>query len=231
MASVTPAVRLDVWADVACPWCFIGVRHLRDALEQVRGDGVAVDVRHRPFRLEPALPADGVDFGPHMHAKLGGEHAAAGAFERVTEVGRSVGIDFDFDAVGKMPATVLAHRAVLAYDGDPRQEAVLDALFSAYFERGLDITNPTVVVVETAAAAGESLDAVRERLAEPRLSVRVEDDGAVAAGIGVHAVPTFVADAGEPDGPLGLSDIAVAVQGAQPACVLVGLLHEAVARA
>ncbi|MFN8169371.1 MAG: DsbA family oxidoreductase [Candidatus Nanopelagicales bacterium] len=222
-------VRLDVWADIACPWCYIGSRHLGAALEEERAAGREVVVRHRPFELQPAMPPDGVPMKAFFEARFGGPDAVQGMFDRVTEVGRSVGIDFDFDAMPKAPNTRLAHAAVLSYDGDPRQRDVLLRLYAAYFEQGLDITDREVVVAVVAEASGDAAEEVAARLVD---TGALDDDLSVARALGVDAVPLFVADAGDASGDeLGLSAAAIAVSGAQPARTLTHLLDQARTRA
>lgn len=223
------ALRLDVWADIACPWCYIGTRHLDAALAVESDEGREVVVRHRPFELQPTMPPEGLPMRPFFEARFGGPEAVEGMFERVREVGLSVGIDFDFEAMPKAPNTRLAHAAVLSYDGDERQRQVLLRLYAAYFEQGLDITDREVLAAAIAEVTGESPDDIHPRLDD---HAPLDADLHVARQLGVDAVPLFVADAGDPDEDgLGLSAAAIAVSGAQPARTLVHLLEQARSRA
>jgi len=220
-------VRVDLWADIACPWCYLGVRRLDAVLAE---SGEAVVVRHRPFMLNPDLPPEGVPMAGYLEAKFGGSEALAEAHARLSALGREVGIAYDFAAVGKAPNTRLAHHLLLTYDGDPRQHDVELALYSAYFERGLDVTDAATLVDVTAAVTGDSTADVQARLDSPTADL----DAAFALGrdLGISAVPTYVADAGaDVDPEVGLSAAAVAVQGAQPAEVLAQVLAEARRRA
>jgi predicted DsbA family dithiol-disulfide isomerase len=220
-------IRIDVWADIACPWCYLGVRRLDAALEE---SGEAVEVRHRPFMLNPNLPPEGVPMAGYLEARLGNADSVAEAHARLTALGAEVGIAYDFAAVGKAPNTRLAHHLLLSYDGDPRQHAVELALYSAYFERGLDVTDADTLVTVTAEATGEPVTDVRARLESP--SDVLDDAFALGRDLGIGAVPTFVADAGtDVDPSVGLSAAAVAVQGAQPSEVLRDVLAEARRRA
>jgi predicted DsbA family dithiol-disulfide isomerase len=223
------ALRLDVWADIACPWCYIGTRHLDAALAHENEQGRDVVVRHRPFELQPTMPADGVPFRPFFESLFGGPDAVDGMIDRVSEVGRTVGIDFDFASMPKAPNTRLAHAAVLSYDGDERQRAVLLRLYAAYFEQGLDITDREVLAAAIAEVTGEAPAEIHPRLDD---HAPLDADLHVARQLGVDAVPLFVADGGEPDADsLGLSAAAIAVSGAQPARTLVHLLEQARSRA
>jgi predicted DsbA family dithiol-disulfide isomerase len=223
-----PAVRLDVWADIACPWCYIGTKRLSTVLDHEQAAGREVVVRHRPFELQPDLPVDGVPMRPFFEATFGGPDAMRRVFERTADAGRDVGIAFDFDAMPKAPNTRLAHALVVSYDGDERQRAVLETLFAAYFEHGLDVTDRTVLSGLIVDLTGEpGVDVAR------RFESTIALDAELLAGVelGVDAVPMFVADAGTPNDALGLSAAAIAVQGAQPERTLVHLLEQARARA
>jgi predicted DsbA family dithiol-disulfide isomerase len=223
-------LRLDVWADVACPWCFVGTMRLDAVLESASRQGTRVVVRHRPFELNPDLPPEGVPMAGYLESRLGSPEALAGAHARLVELGAEVGIAFDFAAVGKAPNSRLAHHLLTTYDGDPRQHRAVRALYSGYFERGRDVTDVETLVELVSTATGEGAAEVRARLEAPRDGL----DAALRLGrdLGVTAVPTFVADAGpDPDPETGLSAAVVAMQGAQPAEALEQLLAEARRRA
>ena len=200
-------IRIDLWADIACPWCYLGVTRLDRALAE---SGEDVVVRHRPYMLNPALPPEGVPMAGYLEALMGSAAAVAEGHARLTALGAEVGIAYDFAAVGKAPNTRLVHHLLVSYDGDPRQHAVELACYSAYFERGLDVTDADTL------APTDDLDAAF----------------ALGRDLGITAVPTFVADAGTAVDPeMGLSAAAVAVQGAQPEDVLRQVLAEARRRA
>jgi predicted DsbA family dithiol-disulfide isomerase len=228
--QVATPIRVDLWADIACPWCYLGSARLDEVLAERQAAGETVVVRHRPFELNPGLPPEGVPMSGFVEARFGDAGALRDAQARLAEMGRDLGLAFDFEAVGKAPNTRLAHHVLDTYDGDARQRPAVHALYRAYFELGLDVTDAATVVEVVAAATGESLAQVRERLHSPTDAV----DAAFMLGreLGVTAVPTFVADAGpDVDPEVGLSAAAVAVQGAQSREVLGQVLDEARRRA
>ena len=164
-------------------------------------------MRHRPFELNPGLPPEGVPVAGFLEARFGDVGALREAQARLTAMGRELG---------------------LAYDS--RKQVAVRALYRAYFERGLDVTDPAMIVEVVSASTGEDAGQVQARLESATDAV----DAAFALGreLGVSAVPTFVADAGAVVDPeVGLSSAAVAVQGAQPIEVLVQVLDEARRRA
>ncbi len=222
--TVTP-VRLDVWADVVCPWCFLGTVQLQPALDAAAADGIDVVVRHRPFQLNPAQPLEGVDVEEHLVAAMGHE-ALEESRRRLEALGAAVGIAFDFAAQKRSPNTRDLHLLLSTYDGDTRQRGVLLALYSAYFEQGRDLVDRGVVVHVVSTATGELPDEVEERLAAP--GDALDADLQLGRELGVSGVPTFVADAGTDLDPVaGLSAAAVAMSGAQPAEALGHLIAEA----
>jgi predicted DsbA family dithiol-disulfide isomerase len=229
--TTSPTVRLDMWADIACPWCFIGQVKLDAAIEAERSEGRAVDVRHRPFQLNPSLPPTGVDAAEYFAPIFGGEERMRAAFARTEGIARDVGLAIDHASMTKAANTRYAHAVVLSYDGDPHQRAVLMAMYSAYFEQGRDITDHDVVHRVAAHASGESLDDVAARVASFDLTT-LEQSFALGRALGVSAVPTFVADAGaDVDPDVALSPAAVAVQGAQDSATLQQVFAEARRRA
>lgn len=192
-------VTLDFWADLACPWCYVGSRRLALAVAH-EADG-SVLTRWRSFQLQPGVtsasaPLDEASVAPVLAA------------------GREVGILFRRAALDRQPDTALAQRAVLLYDGEPRQRAVSAALHAAHFERGLDIARLETVVATTAHASGETEDRVRQRLLAGEGATELAADLLEARLIGVTAAPTYVV-AGR-----------VAVQGAQEVEVLRALIAE-----
>jgi len=229
--TTASTVRLDMWADIACPWCFIGQVKLDAAIAAERAEGRDVDVRHRPFQLNPALPPEGVDAAEYFAPIFGGEERMREAFARTEGIARDVGLAIDHASMTKAANTRYAHAVVLSYDGDPRQRAVLMAMYSAYFEQGRDITVPDVVQAVAAHASGETPVEVAARVASFDLAA-LDSSFSLGRELGVNAVPTFVADAGaDVDPDVGLSAAAVAVQGAQDPATLQQVFAEARRRA
>ncbi len=198
--STPPAlVSLDFWADLACPWCYVGSRRLALAVAH-EADG-SVLTRWRSFQLQPGATSDSAPL----------DRASVAA---VLAAGREVGIVFRRDALDRQPDTALAQRAVLLYDGEPRQRAVSAALHAAHFERGLDLAGLDTVVASTAHASGETQDRVRQRLQSGEGETQLAADLLEARLIGVTATPTYVVPG------------RVAVQGAQEVDVLRDLIAE-----
>lgn len=188
-------VQLDVFADVACPWCFIGKRRLERVLA-AQPEG-SVQVRWRAYELQPTLPREGVDARTFFLRKFGGEQQMRQAFAQVTGIGAGEGIAFDFDRMRRAPNTLLAHQAIVMARGLGCQEQMVDALFRGHFEQGADVGDLEQV-----------LDLVERHnvgLHRATLGAMLEHDAALpvvrcdldaAAGKGVSGVPFFVAEGG-----------------------------------
>lgn len=184
----TEPVTIEIVSDMVCPWCWIGKRRLDSALEQL--PDIAVERVWRPYMLNPDMPAEGMDRDTYLAAKFGAERLPR-LHEPLAEIGRQEGIPFDFHAIRKMPSSLDAHRLARWARSAGVQPAVIEDLFSRYFEKGEDISDP-VVLLDVAEQAGMDAAIVAELLAGDQDSdlVRREDD--LARRIGVTGVPTYV---------------------------------------
>lgn len=175
-----------MWSDVVCPWCYIGKRKMESALEA--WDGEPVEVRWRPFQLDPASPNDGAPMTEALAVKFGGAAAVKAAHERVEQVAASVGLEYHLGAT-RQANTLDAHKLVsLAYEQGV-QGAVQERIFRANFTEGQHVGDPDVLV-KLAADAG--LTGAEEALHDEALTARVRQELAEGVGIGVRSVPTFV---------------------------------------
>jgi predicted DsbA family dithiol-disulfide isomerase len=180
---------VEIHSDVVCPWCYVGLRRLQ-AARSARPD-LELDVRFRPFELNPDMPPAGEDRASHLARKFGGTAAVSAAEERLRGVGVEVGIAFRFDRICRTPNTRAAHRLIARAAQVDRAEPVAEALFAAYFERGLDIGD-VAVLVETASESGldgsEVGELLRTRTGFDALA-RAELEG---LHLGINGVPAFV---------------------------------------
>lgn len=174
-------MKLEVASDVICPWCYIGKRRLERALSLLKNE-LSPQIRWLPFQLNPGMPKEGVPRAEYRRAKFGSLERSRQLDARVIAEGKSEGIDFAFDRIQRTPNTTQAHRLIaLAED----QNAVVDALFRAYFEEARDIGDPAVLA-DIAAQCG--VKGWSERA--PDVSA-LEDE---VRAMGISAVPTFIFD-------------------------------------
>lgn len=178
---------IDVYSDTVCPWCYLGKRRL-DAALQAR-PALAVEVRWRPFELNPDMPAGGAERGEYLRRKFGDGARLREIQERLTMLGAAAGIDYRFDRISRMPNTRAAH-ALAALAGE-RQGAVVEGLFRAYFEQGRDVGD-LAVLAAVASDAGLDGAALRPRLAAAEAYASVAAEEREAQRLGITGVPFFV---------------------------------------
>ncbi len=184
---------IDVVSDVVCPWCYIGKRRLEAALATLaaREPELRPVVRWHPFQLNPDLPPEGVDRASYLEAKFGGRARAGEIYARVKAAGASVGLALDFDRIERQPNTLDAHRLVAWAQEQGDADAIVEALFAAYFLQGRPVGDRD----ELAAIAGEAgldRDAAAAFLASGVLAAEVADGDARARALGIGGVPFFV---------------------------------------
>jgi len=182
---------IDVISDAICPWCWIGKAHLDAALKDLRRDGLEFRIRWRPFQLNPDMPEEGVERDAYRAAKFGSLERSRELDAGVAEAGRAAGLTFRHDLMRRTPNTVAAHRVIRAAEAAGVQDAVVDALFRAYFQQGQDIGD-AAVLDEVAGAAGLPGTAAMLAGEDHREAVLAEDMAARRGGI--SGVPSFLMD-------------------------------------
>jgi predicted DsbA family dithiol-disulfide isomerase len=184
-------MRIDVVSDMICPWCYLGKRRLEAALAG-RPD-IQAEVHWLPFELNPAMPEGGLPRDEYLAPKLGGLEAMRAAQERLTALGASEGVEYRFERITRSPNTRAAHALARIAAEAGRADALLEALFRAYFAEGRDVGEVATLVT----LAGEvGLDAVEveARLASRRDWPVLEQAGAEIRAAGVSGVPFFILD-------------------------------------
>ncbi len=205
---------IDVVSDMVCPWCYLGKARLDLALAEVL-DEVSVDVNWRPYRLNPDYPPEGVDQKAELEKKLGGKDKVEQAHEMLTQLGKEVGINFDFEAIKVGPNTLDAHRLSLWAHAEGRefQDKVVTELFRANFEDGLNIGDHKVLA-DIGEKAGMNREVVEKLLASDADKDTVIAEIDAAQQMGVAGVPFFILDQ------------KYAVSGAQSKEVLINALRD-----
>lgn len=186
-----PPIALDVFADIACPWCFIGHRRLQAVL--AAGAGPAFALRHRAFELQPQMPPRGRPMREYLAERFGSAEDAAERLAGVAAEAQRSGLPFDPEAMAVAPNTRLAHRAVSLARDQGFETPALDALYLAYFAEGRDVTDFAVVVERLADAGLPDPPALAARLAAGEGEEEVAEDETIAAQIRARAVPLVVA--------------------------------------
>jgi len=188
--SEASSITVDVVSDVVCPWCFIGQKRLDKA---IAASGVAVQVRWRPFQLDPTIPAEGKDRHAYMLEKFGSEQRIHEIHARIEPLGAAEGISFDFDAIKVAPNTLDAHRLIrwAGAAGEGEQNRLVRLLFQLNFEQGKDLGDHAVLV-EAAREAGMDAAIAATLLPTDADVESVRAEIATAARMGVTGVPCFL---------------------------------------
>jgi predicted DsbA family dithiol-disulfide isomerase len=210
-------MKVEIYSDVACPWCYIGKRRFERALAAFPGAG-EVEVVYRPYQLNPDAPATAFPLRQYLAQRFGPRGAQMA--RQVTETARGEGIVMDFDsamAANTLDAHRLLRMAKREY-GALVQQALKETLLEAHFGQGEDIGDPGVLE-SLGAGAGMDGERVRDYLAGGEGRREVKDEIAQAQRLGITAVPTFVIDG------------RYAVQGAQPASAFLLVLEQAAGEA
>lgn len=183
-----PTLRIEVFSDVACPWCYLGDTRLREALARAEVQAV---VHWQPFQLQPALPPGGVPWKAFAERKFGSWARALEVFAQVGERGREAGLTFRFTDIARANNTVDAHRLILYAEAYGKGEAAARALYQAYFAEGKDL-NDTSVLVRLMATLGLEPDAVRAFLRGDEKRPEVAASQERAATLGITGVPFYI---------------------------------------
>jgi predicted DsbA family dithiol-disulfide isomerase len=206
-------VKVEIWSDVACPWCYIGKRRFDVALGRFEHRD-AVEVRYRSFQLDPsAPPVRELAYLDHLMAKYGITMAEADAMiDGMIEAGARNGVVLRFDKA-RPGNTFDAHRLLHLAAERGVQPDLKDSMLRATFTKGLNVADHEVLV-ELAAGAGLDAAEVRRVLDTDAYAGAVRADERRAADLGITSVPFFVM------GGLGVS-------GAQPPELLLQVLDDA----
>lgn len=179
---------IDIISDVVCPWCYIGKRRLEAALKLV--PEIKTEIRWRPYQLDATIPPEGLPRQAYMEKKFGSAEKLNAIYERITQIGHELHIDFQFQNITIAPNTMNAHRMIRWAAGE-RQDAMVEALFRSFFIEGKNLADRSDLI-EIGAVAGFPRAALSQLLEsdEDRQAVRDEIDA--AQQMGIQGVPFFI---------------------------------------
>ncbi len=205
-------MKIEVWSDYACPFCYIGEKRLEKALAEVANDNI--DIEFKSFELDPMASSEVVsDTVTRFAVKYGlSKEDAAKRIEQISLMGRREGIDFKYATTRYTNTFDSLRLTKLAQEGGHNE--IITKLFDAYFTKNLELSNHHVLK-KIAVECGLDENEVDELLKSDKYAEEVRNDEREAATLGIHGVPYFVVG-----GKYGLS-------GAQPVEVLKQAINEA----
>jgi len=186
---------IEIVSDLVCPWCFIGLRRLSTAIEQVRREIPGFSCRKvwRPFFLNPDTPPQGEPYMPFLEAKFGSREAVEALFARVREAGRAYDLTYAFERITLRANTLQAHRLIHWAQQRGEAEQLVERLFVAQFQRG-EYVGDVALLTQIAAECGYPPAEVAAYLASTQDVDTVRSQEAEGRAAGIRQVPTFIVD-------------------------------------
>lgn len=186
-------LHIEMVSDLVCPWCWVGLRRIKGAIELV--PELDVEILFRPFELDPTIPPGGTDYKEYMKARFGSDQnrdRANQMRDALIQYGKDENIPFDFDRITWRPNSFDAHRLVHWAQGQSLGMETKEALFEAFFSKGLDIGDHEVLVT-IASEVGLDPNIVSDLLASDADVDTTRNEQNLFRQMGVSGVPTFIA--------------------------------------
>ena len=137
-------MKINVFADTICGWCFIGHTNLNNALKKF--SSIKFDIRHIPFQLNPDMPAEGISREKYLEIKFGGKDNAAPMYENMRLKAKESGMNFNLDEIKKTPNTVLSHLLIILSEQFNLGNEIKEKIYQSYFIDGLDIGDLNILI-------------------------------------------------------------------------------------
>ncbi len=137
-------MKINVFADTICGWCFIGHKNLNKALKNF--PNIKFDIRHIPFPLNPDMPAEGIPRDKYLEIKFGGKDYATPMYENMSLKAKESGMNFNLDKINKTPNTVLSHLLIILSEQFNLGNEIKGKIYQSYFIDGLDIGNLDILI-------------------------------------------------------------------------------------
>ena len=176
-------LRIEIFADIICPWCYIGKKRLEKALQD--RPQIEVELKWRGFLLNPSIPKFGIDRKQYLLSKFG--HAASSVYSRIEQAGKQTGINFNFDAIKRTPDSRSIHELIIATDFNGYQLSEL--FYKAYFIDGKDISDKNIQN-DILTAVDAKLHPTQEKIMDAKETLK--SDLIEAKEIGIDGVPFFI---------------------------------------
>jgi predicted DsbA family dithiol-disulfide isomerase len=180
---------IDMIFDTICPWCFIGKKRLDDML--ARKPSLNTEIRWHAFLLNPDMPLEGADYDGYVYEKFGDKLRSREINNAIYLAGHTVGIDFDFTRVKRLPNSVDSHRLVRFATRKNRAAEMLEMLYQNHFIIGRDISN-RAILIDIANDLGFDEIELREYLYSEEDIVDIYEQNSKSHRHGIRGVPTFI---------------------------------------
>lgn len=186
--------KIEIYSDVVCPWCFIGKRRIEAAMRYYREaypDERQPEIVWMPFLLNTSIPKEGLDRRKYMQSKFPEKEDPMAPPPDVIKAGQAVGLEYHFERIERQPYVIDAHRLIRLSEHHNAMDAVVEALFQAYFVEGKDVSRHDVLL-DIATRAGMERDMVAAYLATEEDADWVRERAQWARDRGIDTVPFLV---------------------------------------
>jgi predicted DsbA family dithiol-disulfide isomerase len=180
-------MRINVFADTICGWCFIGHTNLNEALKKF--PNLKFDVHHTPFQLNPDMPTEGISRDKYLEIKFGGKDYAASMYENMKLKAKESGLNFNFEKIKKTPNTVLSHLLINLSKQFNLQNEIIEKIYKSYFIDGLDIGD--VNILTNIAKENNIPENVFTNFINDRNTENINSKILIAKEKGINGVPFF----------------------------------------
>ena len=137
-------MKINVFADTICGWCFIGHTNLNNALKKF--PNIKFDIHHVPFQLNPDMPTEGISREKYLEIKFGGKNFAVPMYENMKLKAKESGMNFNLEKIKKTPNTVLSHLLINLSEKFNLQNEIKEKIYQSYFINGLDIGDINILI-------------------------------------------------------------------------------------
>ena len=137
-------MKLKIFADTICGWCFIGQTKLNKALKKF--PETRFEIKHIPFQLNPDMPIEGIDRGKYLEIKFGGKEFAQPMYDQMTNEAKKEDLNFNLDKIKKTPNTVFSHLLIKLAEQSNVHNEIKEKIYQSYFIEGLDIGDKEILV-------------------------------------------------------------------------------------
>ena len=180
-------MKINVFADTICGWCFIGHTNLKEALKKF--PNLKFDVHHTPFQLNPDMPTEGISRDKYLEIKFGGKDYAASMYENMKLKAKESGLHFNFEKIKKTPNTVLSHLLINLSKQFNLQNEIIEKIYKSYFIDGLDIGDVKILI--NIAKENNIPENVFTNFINDRNTENINSKILIAKEKGINGVPFF----------------------------------------
>ena len=186
-------MKIDIFSDVVCPWCFIGKKNLENAISLSKNNLESIDIKinWKMFQLNPLLPETGISRKEYLASKFGNETNSSNIYKRIENAGQLVGIKFNFNKIQVQPNSLQAHRLIAFIQTKQPNSDIVEAVFRNFFIDGQDIGEPSVLE-KIALNYNISKTEIIRYMSSNKNRRKLFEENKKAQEMGIQGVPFFI---------------------------------------